>query len=377
LRLLPPGHSLGWTPYLWLAFLGFFLIEPGVRLHRGAMSAGYALATAAALLAFLVSYFFGFWARGRALLLVILVQCGVGVVMVRLNPGATVFLVYAASFAGTLASRPTARGLILMISMLGAVTSWLTVAPPWYWLPAVGMPLIIGLARAHEAQIERADAKLRLAHEQIEHLATIAERERIARDLHDLLGHTLSLIVLKSELARKLAPRDLDRAVREVHDIEQVARRALGEVREAIRGYRASFPEEVERSRSMLRAADIDTKLEAGQVRPQGATEEALALALREAVTNVVRHSGASSCRIRVATEAGEYLLEVEDDGAAAHAPEGSGLRGMRERVEALGGTVRRGPGARGRGFRLEVRVPLAMDMAAVEIHASRPTAVA
>lgn len=377
LRLLPPGHQLGWTPYLWLVYLSFFLVEPVIRLRLDAMTAGHALATVLALLIFLASYFRGFWVGGRDLLVVVAVQCLLGVALAPFNTGASVFLIYAGSFAGTLDPSRTAARVIVAISAVGAVTSWLTQAPPWYWLPAVAMPLIIGFVNLHDAQIQRANAKLRLAQEQIVHLATVAERERIARDLHDLLGHTLSLIVLKSELAGKLLTRDPARAAAEVRDVEQVARAALQEVREAIRGYRPSLAEEIERSRSLLRAAGIRAELRIDPVEPAGAAEEALALALREAVTNVVRHSGAALCRIRLHAEADRYLLAVEDDGSAGDASEGSGLRGMRERVEALGGRVVRGRSAAGRGFRLEVGVPLVRETSGAASRPPRPAATA
>ncbi|HEX8361188.1 MAG TPA: sensor histidine kinase [Longimicrobium sp.] len=358
-RPLPADPHLGWTPYLWLLYITFFLVEPAARARAGALTAGYAAVTAAALVVFLVSYFRAFWVRGGELLLVIAVQCGLAAALAPVNAGSSVFFIYAASFAGKLEPSRTAIRAILAVSALGAVTSWVTRAPPWYWVPAVGMSLMVGYVNLHEAQMKRADAKLRLAQEQIEHLAAVAERERIARDLHDLLGHTLSLIVLKSELAARLATRDAERATREIRDVEQVARRALREVREAIRGYRASLADEIRLSRSILGAAGIHAFIDAQPVELARLAEEALALALREAVTNVVRHSGAQACRVELNAEGGGCTLVVEDDGRGTGAPDGSGLRGMRERVAAVGGSVHRAAGPAGRGLRLEIRVPV------------------
>ncbi|HEU0015756.1 MAG TPA: sensor histidine kinase, partial [Longimicrobium sp.] len=298
------------------------------------------------------------WVRGRALLPVVGVQALLGVALTPLNIGASVFFIYAASFAGSLEPTRNAVRAIVAVAALGAATSWLVDAPLWYWLPAAGMPLIIGYVNVHGAQVRRANARLRLAHERIEHLAAVAERERIARDLHDLLGHTLSLIVLKSELAAKLATRDAARAEREIRDVEQVARTALREVREAIRGYRASLADETGRSRSLLAAAGIRAEVESQPVELAREVEEALALALREAVTNVVRHAHAGWCRVRLRADGAGCVLEVEDDGRGGGAAEGSGLRGMRERVEAVGGTLRRGPGRGGAGTLISARVP-------------------
>ncbi|HWK88474.1 MAG TPA: sensor histidine kinase [Longimicrobium sp.] len=366
-RLLPPDDNLGWTPYVWLIYLTFFLVDPFVRLRNGAMGPEHAVATVVGLLVFLPSYFRGYWVRGRALLPVIGVQALLGVALTPLNLGASVFLIYASSFAGNLEPTRNAVRAIVAIAALGAATSWLVDAPPWYWWPAAGMPLIIGYVNIHGAQVRRANARLRLAHERIEHLAAVAERERIARDLHDLLGHTLSLIVLKSELAAKLTSRDAARAEREIRDVEQVARTALREVREAIRGYRASLADEVGRSRALLTAADIRADIESEPVEFAREVEEALALALREAVTNVVRHARAASCRVRLRADGAWYTLEVEDDGRGGGAAEGSGLRGMRERVEAVGGTLRRGRGAGGAGTLISARVPMAPATASAD----------
>ncbi len=358
-RPLPADPHLGWMPYLWLIYISFFLLEPAARARGGSLTAGYAVINVAALLVFLVLYFRAYWVAGRDLLLVTAVQCALAVALAPINAGSSVFFIYASSFAARLEPPRTAVRGILVISALAGATFLATGAPPLYWAPAVGMSLMVGYVNFHDARLKRTDAKLRLAHEQIEHLAAVAERERIARDLHDLLGHTLSLIVLKSELAARLAPRDAERAAREIRDVEQVARRALREVREALRGYRASLPDEIGQSRSILGAAGIQALIDAEPAELARPAEEALALALREAVTNVVRHSGAGACRVELRAAGGDYMLGVEDDGRGSGAPEGSGLRGMRERVAAVGGSVERAAGPGGRGLRLEIRVPV------------------
>ncbi len=356
--LLPPDERLGWTPYVWLAFLPVFLVQPAIRLRLGELTAAEATATVLGVAVFLVSYFRGYWASGRELLLIAALQALLGAAFAPVNTGSSVFFTYAASFAGTHPRTRVAASAIVLIALGGLLTGWITGTPPHFWISAAALPLMIGFVNLHQTGVRRADHKLRMAQERIGQLAAVAERERIARDLHDLLGHTLSLIVLKSELAAKLATRDPERAAREIRDVERVSREALREVREAIRGYRASLPEEVERARSLLGAAGIRVELDLQPVEPERAAGEALALALREAVTNVVRHSGAASCRIRSRLEGGGHVLVVEDDGAGDEVPEGSGLRGMRERVEAAGGSVHRDRGGAGRGLRLTVRVP-------------------
>ncbi len=210
---------------------------------------------------------------------------------------------------------------------------------PWAWGFITVFALVIGISNLLMSQRVRANAKLELAHEEIEQLAKLAERERIARDLHDVLGHTLSVIVLKSELAGRLFERDPQRARQEIGEVEQVSRKALSEVREAIRGYRSEgLVAEIERAHRTLDAAGVSLTCESTPPSLAPAEETVLSLALREAVTNIVRHAQASQCRMRFVTENGHTSLTVEDDGRGNIRQEGNGLRGMRERIEGLGG---------------------------------------
>jgi two-component system sensor histidine kinase DesK len=186
-----------------------------------------------------------------------------------------------------------------------------------------------------------ATQRLLRAQEQIGHLAKVAERERIARDLHDVLGHTLSVVVLKSELAGKLIGSDVERARREIGEVEQIARSALSEVREAIRGYRTEgIAAEIARARRALEAAGVQLEWRAESIRLEGATESVLSLVLREAVTNILRHAGATSCRLELTTDGRGTRLSMQDNGRGAAEYNGHGLRGMRERVEAVGGRL-------------------------------------
>ncbi|MBC7791229.1 MAG: sensor histidine kinase [Anaerolineae bacterium] len=369
-RLLPPNTYLGWTPYAWLVYLPIFLIEPVVRTRLGRGSAGLWAITLAGVVVFLIAYFRGYWVGGRRMLPVVAVLVALAVGFSPVNTGSSVFFIYAASFAAQLPRARDAFRLILGITVIAAVSSWATDAPLYFWISSVVITPIIGGVNLHFAQIERSNAKLRLAQKENEHLATVAERERIARDLHDVLGHTLSLIVLKAELACKLADRDPQRAAREIRDVEQVSRKALQEVREAIRGYRATLDDELARARSLLTAASIRGEVSAVPVTLERAQEETLAMALREAVTNVVRHSGADVCRIQIASEDGNCVLDVEDDGSGIIVADGSGLRGMRQRVEALGGTVGLARARGTRGMRVRVTIPAAGSNASPEVSA-------
>ncbi|GHJ37417.1 sensor histidine kinase [Streptomyces sp. TS71-3] len=237
--------------------------------------------------------------------------------------------------------------------------------------------------------------QLRNAQGEVARLAAVEERLRIARDLHDLVGHSLSLIVVKSELAGRLAAAGLPAAAREMADVETVARKSLVEVRDAVTGYRRlSLADELADARSALAAAGVDTVLRPPADPLPAELDQVFGWAVREGVTNVIRHAAASRCEIAVTRDAGTARLDVTDDGRGPHGAggdrqgthradsggpgaegtddeghghahgtdpySGNGLKGLAERVEEAHGTVTAGPATRGgRGFRLSVRVPI------------------
>jgi two-component system sensor histidine kinase DesK len=272
------------------------------------------------------------------------------------NQGASTFFVYAAAFLPF--SVVSVRRVFTLFALEGLLIlgeGSVFHAQPGFlhisWVNtfvAILLTGIIGGGNIFVAQQQRADRQLREAQEENLALAAVAERERIARDLHDVLGHTLSVIVLKAELARRLIGLDKSsdhlRAATEISDVERIARTALAEVREAIGGYRSrGLFAEIEAARLTLDAAGVTLMLDGppSSAAHLSATEEtALALALREAVTNIVRHAHATTCRLCFTTEGGRRRLIVEDNGKDAIAREGNGLRGMRERLESLGGEL-------------------------------------
>ncbi|WP_424531721.1 sensor histidine kinase [Sphaerisporangium viridialbum] len=205
--------------------------------------------------------------------------------------------------------------------------------------------------------------QLHQAQGEVARLAAGEERLRIARDLHDLLGHSLSLIVLKSELAGRLSEQGSPRAADEIRDIESVARLALQEVREAVTGYRQrGLSEELDNARAALDAAGVAVTVRMAGTPLPDVLDGLFGWAVREGVTNVVRHARASRCEITVSYDDGGAALEIADNGPHAGPYEpGSGLCGLAERVEAAGGSVDAGSRPEG-GFRLRVLVPVAVD---------------
>ncbi len=278
-----------------------------------------------------------------------------------------VLLIFASVRAG--AARPPLRALLLVFGLaLLTVTLGLLTSAGWSDMVQVMLLVVAaGLITMGHARLAASVQALQTAQKELAQLAVAEERLRFARDLHDLLGHTLSLIALKSELAGQLVAAAPDRAVAEIHDVEAVARQALQEVREAVAGYRQPMlASELRAAREMLTAAGIAFTCEGETGAPSPAAEAVLAWAVREGVTNVIRHSRARQCIVRITHRPDEVSLEVEDDGHGLPTPSvllsrpdpaGSGLAGLSERVAALGGRCEAGPRP-GAGFRLRVLLP-------------------
>jgi two-component system sensor histidine kinase DesK len=264
-------------------------------------------------------------------------------------------------------SRWAIAGCTVAVAGAGALTHPLDGQMPGLIVPC----FLGGFAMVGVRQLVSTMRELREARETIADLAATEERLRLSRDLHDLLGHSLSLITLKSELAGRMLPDRLDDAAAQVADIERVSRQALVDVREAVSGYRRpTLAVELAGARAALHAAGIEADLE-DAVGPRPVTlapdeESALAWALREAITNVVRHSHATRCTVTLTKDAGTACLAVTDNGpqprpgsgAGSRLRLGNGLTGLEERLLLAGGRLTVGPGA-GCGFALRAYVPL------------------
>jgi two-component system sensor histidine kinase DesK len=273
--------------------------------------------------------------------------------------GAT-FFIYAAAMIAFIDRRgPRLTHLAIYLGLV-ALFGLGTGQSLWFYFPSIFIAAVVGGINVHYASVWISNSKIRLAQSEVERLAKMAERERIARDLHDVLGHTLSVIALKSELAGKLMDRDSVRAAREIQEVNDVARDALAQVRRAITGYRASgLSAEFEAMKKAFQTAGVSLTVEAEPVTLPAAHENALSLVLREASTNILRHAQAKSCRVRFAHRANAALLEIVDDGRGGDLREGNGITGMRERVAALGGSMARDGRS---GTRLEIMLPLSPE---------------
>ncbi len=353
-KLYPNDDRHCWQPLMWLPFMIWFFVDPWWK-HAGAL---HWIGNSLYGLFFIWLYLYAFSRPEPRRLYAIIAMLAMAVIAMPFNDGATCLLIYTVAAAGFTTSFRRVLGFVaLEVAILSFYAQRLHL-PISFWGSMMLLLILVGFGNHHWAVSHVSEKKLRLANDEIEHLAKVAERERIARDMHDVLGHTLSLITLKSELARKLVDRDPQRAKQEMQDVEHASRAALADVREAISGYRADgIFAELARARATLETAGITMQMETARVPLNPVQESVLSLALREAVTNVVRHARAQNCMVRLIRDEQLCQLEVADDGRGACAPEGNGLRGMRERLEAAGGSLVRHNDI---GTRLIIQLPLA-----------------
>jgi two-component system, NarL family, sensor histidine kinase DesK len=355
IRSVAHDRDHGWGPLLWWLYLGFFFVQP-VADHVSRTKWLIDILGAAI---FLVLYWGIFLLEKPRPLIHVGGMLLLGVLYLPFNAGGCTFFIFAAAMVPFMVS--TQARAIAGLAIIGAVAATeglLLRVGGWELFWAAGFPMFIGTGNIFFAERNRMNCELRKANEEIENLAKVAERERIARDLHDVLGHTLSVITLKSELAGKLIDRDPQRAGKEIREVEQISRQALTDVRDAIRGYRSKgLVAELAQAKTTLETAGLAVQCDAATtVKLPAMQESVLSLAVREAVTNVVRHSQARSCRMRLEQQNGSCRLEIHDDGCGSSNGEGNGLRGMRERVEMIGGTLNRSTEA---GTTLIITLPL------------------
>jgi two-component system sensor histidine kinase DesK len=295
------------------------------------------------------------------------------------------FFYYGSAAASTIRNGRIAIGLMVVAGILAGLAVLGSERDPGGAIVQGLSVAVIGMTVYSAIAVRRTNRALVHAREELARLAVADERARIARDLHDTLGHSLSVIALKSELAGRLLPDHPERARSEIGDVERVARDALSAVRETVSGYRQPrLAAELAGASSTFAAAGLEARVEPAPADLPPAVDAILGWAVREGVTNVVRHGRASSADIRVARSAAAVEVEIVNDraestsaigpggrpagggplpgamggaGGPEPAPAGSGLSGLRERVAAVGGAVEAGPTER--GFRLLVRVPL------------------
>ena len=341
--------NLVWT--FWV-FMDLLLDNP--------IKPGWYIATATSFPVFLLLYLLGCVKSQRHIIYFAFAMGLLGYAVMPWNhSGGTSYIIYACAYCAFFGSlRQSVTSMLLLVAgfvLWGHVQDW-----PWVVTIAMSMvALSVGGGNLAYRLNAQKDAELRLSHEEVRKLAALAERERIGRDLHDLLGHTLSLITLKSELANRLFDRDLVAARREIADVERVARDALAQVRRAVTGIRAAgFAAELASAKLLLEANGVHLEHTLAEVALPAEIETALAMSVREAVTNIQRHAKATRANVVLEAVQGRLVLRIEDNGRGGAIVPGNGLTGMRERLAGIGAELRV-ESERGLGTRLCASLPL------------------
>lgn len=324
-------------PWPWLIYLVFYAV-PWLWVWPTAWQLA---ASAAGLAVFLPAYFISHRLTGVRLFAAAAVMLAVGVLLAPVGGGWTVFPIYAAAEAGRARPARQAVGAVGLVAVATIATGLGWHQPPFWWATGVLLVIATGGATISRTAFYARTQALLVSQEEVRRLAGTAERERITRDLHDVVGRTLTLVALKADLAAKLASRDPARAEGEMREVAEIARAGLAEVRAALAGQAgSSLMHEVAASREALAAAGIDACLTGSEAAIPADAGAVLAMTLREAVTNVIRHAEASACVIDLVLDERLTRLVVTDDGIGRSFREGLGLAGMRQRLTAAGGSL-------------------------------------
>ena len=358
-----PGRT-GWPRYIGPLLGLLWLAIPIVHTLQSEPSPGEVVVMAVGLTAFGYLYLsrVGTWSEGlRGPLVSVIGMVVVATVLtLAVEESWGTLYAYAAAAAGLRLPVRFNGPAVIAITGLAAAGMALAGSEGGTVLAFAGITFGIGAIFVLIGSVVRVNTALREARSELAELAVAEERLRFARDLHDLLGHDLSLIALKAELAGKLLPERVDGAAAELIDIKALTRNALAQVREAVSGYRRpTLASELAGARVALEAAGIELKVGDPSVSLEPEVESVLAWAVREGATNVIRHSGARHAEITVRPGLADAEVEIIDDGRGGPASNGTGhgLDGLRERATAVGGRVDAGEGPGG-GFRLRVSVP-------------------
>ncbi|PJK08301.1 two-component sensor histidine kinase [Lysobacteraceae bacterium NML95-0200] len=359
----------GWEPLLSLAYLAFLFVPllgrwlsvsddwRQVPFHWGATLCSVAL--------FLPLYFCVLHADRRYQPWALAGVFVLGIGLLPCNAFANTYVIYAGALLIYLHGglRGKLAALLLMQLIYGA---WVWRHYPLQWAGLhIGTVALLSITifffNYLEQQRQREQAALKLTQDEVRRLASMAERERIGRDLHDSLGQTLSTVVLKAELAQRLADKDSQAAAGQMQQVAAIARDALTQMREAVSGIRsAMLAAELASAKILLEMEGIQMQSEIDTLPLSPEYETALALALREAVTNVQRHARASNVMVRLEHDESnrQVVMSITDDGRGGATPRGTGLAGMAERIQALGGQLQI-ESAKGRGTRLTLKLPM------------------
>ena len=340
-KLLPNDPEIGFMPYIWLCYLLMYSFQFFFRVF----SIQQYIYSAIGIVLFLIFYFRAFWVSDKQLIYYIAGISLIGFILgLQKMPGAGVFTIYAAAMTAQFSHLKisfTTLGVILGLNTALSVAFGISY---YIYLPALFFASIIGVSNIFMSDAAHKNKQIKASQEEIKKIATSAERERIARDLHDLIGHTFSVINIKSQLAQKLIKQDSIKAAQEIKEIEKISRTSLSQVREVVSDYRKrDLATELSQARILLDSLDMHVTEHIIPIEQLGLSNDqntALAYIVRELTTNIMRHSQATTCDIKLEADHQYTVLTISDNGQAKEYKAGSGLNGIHERAEQLGGQV-------------------------------------
>jgi two-component system sensor histidine kinase DesK len=368
--LLPRRLKEDFSPYVWLIYLPLFFAPVFIF----STDATDKWLTFIATLAFLAIYFHSYWVSHNKVIIHVVTITLLGTLAAFITPSASSLFIYGASFCSRLKPRKYAFSAILVILTWVALISWYNNFALYFSIPTLVFSFIIGVLNIYHSAIEEKRQELHLSQQEVQHLAKVAERERIARDLHDLIGHTFSVITLKADLAGRLLDKDIEKARQEITQLEAISRDALSQVREVVSGYRTSdLLSELANAKHVFASLDIDfdyqfENFDSTAHKPVDLNDylnpksnKELAIMLRELVTNIVKHAEATKVQVTIKQRDNKVILLVLDNGRGFEheQSEGVGLKSIQERVKALSGFAKFTSGKPHQGTCSEIGLPL------------------
>jgi len=337
--LLPKQENLRYGPYIWLVYLLFFFVNLYFY-HPIENSFMYASIGTAL---FLAVYFHAHWTPSKKIHWNIIGIVAIASCLTYISPSASVFFVYAGAFCCRLGSPRKALMGLITIAVWVLILSWEANLVAFFYIPAVFFTFLVGGINIYQHEVSLQRKELILSQQEVQHLAKTSERERIARDLHDLIGHTFSIITLKAELINKIIDKDINRAKTEVSALENISRDALSQIREVVTGYRTSdLNTELAHAKYILESNDIHVNYQFNEFEMSEHINKELAIMLKELVTNILKHAEANNVDIIINNKNSQACLQVKDNGIGFISKENGrfGLKGIRERINKLDGIL-------------------------------------
>ena len=376
--LLPRDVIKDYSAYIWLLYLPFFFVPVFIFSDR---HLDYLL-TILSTFIFLLLYFLTYRSNAKKGLVCIAGIIFLGTVMAFITPTACSLFIFAAGFCGRFQNHKHSLSLLAAILCWIAAVSWLFRFDLYFYLPGIVFSLIIGLTNIYYAALAVKNKEIRLSQQEIQRLAKVAERERIARDLHDLIGHTFSVLTLKADLAGRLLDKglakhsveQLNKARDEINQIENISRDALSQVREVVSGYRSSdLLSELANAKHIFSSVDIGftyefVGIDESKFSIDNKVNRELAIIMRELVTNILKHAEAKNVNTEIRVEEQQLKIIVHDDGKGMpktreYETSGFGLQGIRERVHALQGSVDLRSKHEQQGTQIQLSIPFALSV--------------